>query len=101
MYKILIAILLLMPTVNYADDFSDYEQTKSMTCVGSGGSIRLSWDGVTLRLAGLVNSIHRVDGKTLKKKKGKNVFILRSVGFIDFDSKKLILSSYKVTLPCF
>jgi hypothetical protein len=88
-----------MPTLNLADDFSDYEKILSMTCVGHGGTVSFSWDGERLRDNNLISAT--VDGDALKKKKGENVFILTGFGLIDFDRKRVIIKFNKQEIRCF
>jgi len=95
----------LFPSLSVADDdFAKYENTISMTCFPDSGEItQWSYNGELFFMDGLP---FEIDGEFIKKKSGKNVFLMKTAFaefYVDFDNKKQVASTFgmKFESGCF
>lgn len=85
-------------------DFAKYENTISMTCFPDSGEItQWSYNGELFFMDGLP---FEIDGEFIKKKSGKNVFLMKTAFaefYVDFDNKKQVASTFgmKFESGCF
>jgi len=85
----------LLPSFSVAEDaFSKYENAIYLTCISDEGKVtKWSLRDSTLHMDGLPLQI---DGESVKKKSGKNAFLVKSGMveiFIDFENKRQVVST--------